>query len=248
MTGLLQDKICIVTGAASGIGKQTALTFASEGGMVIVNGRRQGSADDWIAESPMRDRMEAVYFDVTDSEMLRTAILNIKKKYGHIDVLVNNAGVEFDEAIGMVSREKTEEMFRTNVWGTIEMLQTVSRIMARNRNGGCIINIASVTGISGNAGQLGYSATKGAVIALTKSAARELAVSGIRVNAIAPGLTKTAMMEKTDAEKLIPRIKNICMGRLAEPEDIAGGCLLLASDYARYISGQVLSVDGCSII
>ena len=172
----------------------------------------------------------------------------IKKQFGHIDVLVNNAGVEFNELIGMISRENMEKMFNVNVFGTIEMLQTVSRVMERNENGGSIINISSMVGMRGNRGQLVYSATKGAVIALTKSAAKELASKKIRVNSIAPGITQTAMMEQVDLEKLQGRINNICMGRIAQPRDIAGGCLLLASDYAGYISGQVLAVDGCTIM
>ena len=172
----------------------------------------------------------------------------IKKQFGRIDVLVNNAGIEFNELIGMISHENMEKMFRVNVYGTIEMLQTVSRVMARNENGGCIINIASMVGMRGNPGQLVYSATKGAVIALTKSAAKELAPKGIRVNSIAPGLTQTEMMEQADLDKLQTRIEHICMGRIAQPRDIAGACLLLASDYARYISGQILPVDGCTIM
>ena len=120
--------------------------------------------------------------------------------------------------------------------------------MSRNENGGSIINISSLTGLRGNAGQMVYSATKGAVIALTRSAAKELAPQKIRVNSIAPGLTRTEMMEQTEKEKLKSRVQNIRMGRIAEPEDIAGGCLLLASDHAGYISGQILSVDGCTIM
>ena len=245
---LLEGKVCIVTGSARGIGKEIATLFAEEGGQIIVNDAREGAADDWIAESTLKDRLDAMYFDITNPEAVRKNVMAIKKKYGHIDVLVNNAGVEFNELIGMISRPNMEKTFNVNVYGTIEMLQTVSRVMSRNPNGGSIINISSMVGLRGNVGQLVYSATKGAVIALTKSAAKELAPKKIRVNSIAPGLTQTAMMEQADIEKLQGRINNICMGRLAQPRDIAGGCLLLASDYASYISGQILSVDGCTIM
>ena len=248
MGSLLEGKVCIVTGSARGIGQEIATLFAEEGGQVIVNDAREGAADGWIAESPLKDRLDAMYFDITDAEAVRKNVMAIKKKYGHIDVLVNNAGVEFNELIGMISRPNMEKTFNVNVYGTIEMLQTVSRVMSRNPNGGSIINISSMVGLRGNAGQLVYSATKGAVIALTKSAAKELTPKKIRVNSIAPGLTQTAMMEQTDIEKLQGRINNICMGRLAQPRDIAGGCLLLASDYASYISGQILPVDGCTIM
>ena len=248
MSELLKNKVCIVTGAARGIGKEIALLFASEGADVIVNDLRLGSADEWICKSDLRSRLNPFYFDITDSDAVRKYVMAIKKQFGRIDVLVNNAGVEFNELIGMISRENMEKMFSVNVYGTIEMIQTVSRVMARNENGGSIINISSMVGLRGNAGQLVYSATKGAVIALTKSAAKELSSKRIRVNSIAPGLTQTEMMEQADIEKLKGRIGNICMGRIAQPSDIAGGCLLLASDYAGYISGQVLPVDGCTIM
>ena len=245
--GLLSGKVCIITGSARGIGKEIATLFAEEGADVVINGRAEGSAV-WVEESELKEHLHPYYFDITDSASVSKNIMAIKKQFGHIDVLVNNAGVEFNELIGMISRENMEKMFNVNVFGTIEMLQTVSRVMERNENGGSIINISSMVGMRGNRGQLVYSATKGAVIALTKSAAKELASKKIRVNSIAPGITQTAMMEQVDLEKLQGRINNICMGRIAQPRDIAGGCLLLASDYAGYISGQVLPVDGCTIM
>ena len=248
MHGLLKDKVCIITGSSRGIGKEVALLFASEGATVIVNAKSVGSADEWIAESDYSDKLDAMYFDITDELAAKSALLNVKKKYGHIDVLVNNAGVESNELIGMISRESIEKMFNVNVYGTINMLQIVSRVMSLNPNGGSIINISSLVGLRGNAGQLVYSATKGAVIALTKTAAKELASKKIRVNSIAPGITQTTMMEQADFDKLQGRINNICMGRIAQPSDIAGGCLLLACEYANYISGQVLPVDGMTIM
>ncbi len=248
MHGLLKDKVCIVTGAGRGIGKEIAQLFASEGAIVVVNELIVGTADQWVAESPYKEQFYIKYFDITDELAISQAILDVKKKYGRIDVLVNNAGVEFNERIGMISSENMDKMFHVNVFGVINMINIVSRVMARNPNGGSIINISSMVGLRGNAGQLVYSATKGAVIALTKSAAKELARKNIRVNSIAPGITQTAMMEQTDLEKLQERISNICMGRIAQPRDIAGGCLLLACDYAGYISGQVLPVDGMTIM
>lgn len=248
MSELLKDKVCIITGSARGIGKAIAELFASEGAVVIVNDARYSSADEWITKSQSSSKFHSYYFDITDASAVRQNVMAIKKQFGHIDVLVNNAGVEFNELIGMISRENMEKMFNVNVYGTIEMIQAVSRVMARNDNGGSIINISSMVGIRGNAGQLVYSATKGAVIALTKSAAKELAGKKIRVNSIAPGLTQTEMMEQADLEKLQGRINNICMGRIAQPSDIAGACLMLASDYSSYISGQIIPVDGCTIM
>ena len=248
MGELLKNRVCIITGAARGIGRAIAELYASEGAEVIINDARQGSADEWVLNSELQNHLHPYYFDITDTASVRQNVMAIKKQFGHIDVLVNNAGVEFNELIGMISRDNMEKMFNVNVYGTIEMLQAVSRIMSRNENGGSIINISSMVGLKGNAGQLVYSATKGAVIALTKSAAKELASKGIRVNSIAPGLTQTEMMEQADFEKLQGRINNICMGRIAQPTDIAGACLLLASDYAGYISGQIIPVDGCTIM
>ena len=246
--GLLAGKVCIVTGSARGIGKEIAILFAEEGAEVVVNSSHEGNADAWISEHELKDHLHPYYFDISDSASVCKNVVAIKKQLGRIDVLVNNAGVEFNELIGMISHENMEKMFNVNVFGTIEMLQIVSRVMEKNENGGSIINISSMVGMRGNRGQLVYSATKGAVIALTKSAAKELAPKNIRVNSIAPGITQTAMMEQADLDKLEGRINNICMGRIAQPRDIAGGCLLLASDYAGYISGQVLAVDGCTIM
>lgn len=248
MSELLKNKVCIVTGSTRGIGQEIARLFASQGAEVIVNGTKAGSAEKWIDRSKDSNRLHPYYFDISDPNEVRQNVMEVRKKFGHIDILVNNAAIEFNELIGMISRENMEKMFKVNVYGTIEMIQVVSRIMGRNENGGSIINISSVVGLRGNPGQLVYSATKGAVIALTKSAAKELAPRKIRVNSIAPGLTQTEMMEQADIEKLQGRINNICMGRIAQPSDIAGACLLLASDYSGYISGQVLSVDGCTIM
>lgn len=248
MADLLKGKVCVVTGSTRGIGKEIALLFAEEGAEVVINGTKEKSADQWINDNKNKERLHPYYFDITDSTKVRNNIVAIKREFGRIDVLVNNAGVEFNELIGMISRENMEKMFHVNVYSMIEMIQVVSRVMQKNKNGGSIINISSMVGIRGNAGQLVYSATKGAVIALTKSAAKELAPKGIRVNSIAPGLTQTEMLEHVKIGKLQDRISNICMGRMAQPKDIAGGCLLLATDYAGYISGQILPVDGCTIM
>lgn len=248
MGELLKNKVCLITGSTRGIGKEIAILFASEGAEVVVNGTRVSSADKWIEESKYRENLHPYYFDISNTSEVRQSVMAVKRQFGHIDVLVNNAAIEFNELIGMISRENMEKMFEVNVYGMIEMIQAVSRIMGRNKNGGSIINISSMVGLRGNAGQLVYSATKGAVIALTKSAAKELAHKKIRVNSIAPGLTQTEMLEQADIDKLQRRIQNICMGRIAQPADIAGGCLMLASDYSEYISGQVRPIDGCTIM
>lgn len=247
---MLTGKVCIVTGASRGIGKAIAQVFAENGAVVYATATREGSVDTWAEEFNLsaKGEVRALYFDVSDEKAVREAVMQVKKACGHIDGLVNNAGVEFNELIGMINREHMERMFSVNVYGTIHMLETVSRIMRRQEGGGSIINITSLTALRGNKGQFAYSATKGAVISLTKSAAKELSELNIRVNAIAPGLTNTDMMKQADPEKLQGRIDNICMGRLAEPEDIAHACMFLISDLASYISGQVLVVDGCTVM
>lgn len=250
MEKLLERKVCLITGAGRGIGRSMAELFVEHGAVVYSNDSREGSMDEWAAEWDVKvpGKMHPVYFDITDEVAVKTAVMAIKREAGHIDVLVNNAGVEFNELIGMISRKNMDLMLNVNVIGTINMLQMVSRVMGRQENGGSIINISSMVGLRGNWGQLVYSATKGAVVAITKSAAKELAEKKIRVNAIAPGLTLTPMMRQADPEKLESRIRNVCMGRLAEPRDIANGCIFFASELSGYVSGQVLAVDGCTIM
>ena len=248
--GMLKDKVIIVTGAGRGIGQAMATVFAQNGAIVYATDVREGSVEEWNAEvnADASGEIRSLYFDISSEKEAAAAVMQVKKACGHIDGLVNNAGVEFNELIGMISRDNMEKMFAVNVYGTINMLQIVSRIMGRQENGGSIVNIASMTALRGSRGQLVYSATKGAVVSLTKSAAKELAEKKIRVNAIAPGITNTPMMRQADPEKIQYRINNICMGLLAEPEDIAKACMFMLSDLSGYVSGQVLAVDGCTIM
>lgn len=247
---MLTGKVCIVTGGSRGIGKAISQVFAQNGAIVYATATKPGSVDAWAKafNDTVKGTVYALYFDVSDERAVKEAVMQVKRTCRHIDGLVNNAGIEFNELIGMINHDNMEKMFSVNVYGTINMLQLISRIMSRQESGGSIVNIASVTALKGNKGQLVYSATKGAVIALTKSAAKELAGKKIRVNAIAPGLTNTDMMKVVEPEKLENRINNICMGRLAEPEDIANVCMFMISDLSVYVSGQVLAVDGCTIM
>ena len=248
--GLLKDKVIIVTGAGRGIGQAMATVFAQNGAVVYATDIRKGSVEEWsgTVNDSASGGVRSLYFNISSEQEAKAAVMQIKKACGHIDGLVNNAGIEFNELIGMISHDNMEKMFSVNVYGTINMLQIVSRIMGRQENGGSIVNIASMTALRGSRGQLVYSATKGAVVSLTKSAAKELAEKKVRVNAIAPGITNTPMMQQADPEKIQYRINNICMGRLAEPEDIAKACMFMLSDLAGYVSGQVLAVDGCTIM
>lgn len=192
MERLLENKVCIITGAAQGIGKSIAERFASDGALVYACDRAEGVMDEWAKACSEKygTRVCPLYFDVTDAVAVKSAFMSVFKQERRIDVLVNNAGVVFNKKIGMILRPETELMFRVNVIAVIEMVQLVSRLMARG-HGGSIVNIASVTAVLGSPGQSAYSATKGAIIAFTKSAAKELASQGIRVNAVAPGIVKT---------------------------------------------------------
>lgn len=252
MKQLLNNKVCIITGAAQGIGRAIAEQMAHDGAIVYAADRQQGVMEEWARglAADANTRVVPLCFDVTDPAAVKTAMMQVFKQEGRIDVLVNNAGVVFNRKIGMILRDETELMFRINVIAVIELIQLVSRLMAKT-GGGSIVNIASITAVLGSPGQVAYSATKGAIIALTKSAAKELAAQGIRVNAVAPGIVKTerfAELYESSGEKIDQRISRIALGRLGTPQDIATACAFLASDRASYISGQILGVDGCASI
>ncbi len=245
MPGLMDGKVCLVTGAGRGIGQATAKLLSDSGALVYCNATSAESLA-WTRETAP-SRLIPLPFDVTDPDACRQAILQIKKESGRLDVLINNAGVEYNELIGFFDRAHRDQMFQVNVYAPMELIQLASRLMKR-QGGGSIINMTSKVGLYGNPGQLVYSATKGALIALTRSAAKELAASGIRVNAVAPGLTKTEMLTQADPQQLQKRIDRIGMGRLAEPGDIAGTCLFLASDLSSYLTGQIIEVDGSTVM
>ncbi|MFA7116519.1 MAG: SDR family oxidoreductase [Bacteroidales bacterium] len=252
MERLLQQKVCIITGAAQGIGKSIVERFASDGAIVYACDRIEGSMTEWAnsCSEKYNTKVVPLYFDVTDASIMKSSFIYVYKSEGRIDVLVNNAGVVFNRKIGMIVRPETELMFKVNVIAVIEMIQLVSRFMAK-KGRGSIVNIASVTAVLGSAGQSAYSATKGAIISFTKSSAKELAPQGIRVNAVAPGIVKTERFKElyeANGDKIDARIAKIGLGRLGTPRDVANACSFLASDRADYISGQILGVDGCASI
>ena len=174
MNRLLEKKVCIITGAAQGIGHAIAEQFAADGAIVYACDMKEGTMDEWAIAcgEKYQTKIVPLYFDVTDAAAVKTAFMSAFKTEGRIDVLVNNAGVVFNKKIGMILRPETELMFRVNVIAVIEMVQLVSRLMQRN-GGGSIVNIASVTAVLGSPGQSAYSATKGAIMSFTKSAAKE---------------------------------------------------------------------------
>lgn len=246
--GLLSGKVCLVTGASKGIGFSIVKKFASEGGIVYANLRSPESRDENLIQLfDHNPTIKPSYFDVTKADELKNAILEIKKAEGKIDVLVNNAGIVSYELLGLINYHKLGLMLETNVVAVIRLIQLVSRIMSR-QNSGSIINISSIVGVKGVKGQLAYSATKGAVNSITLSAAKELANNNIRVNAIAPGMVGTDRLTAILADKFEDRINDIGFGRMAYPEEIANTCLYLASDLSTYVTGQIIGVDGGTII
>lgn len=252
MSRLLENKVCLVTGAGRGIGRAIAERFASDGAVVYVNDLVRGDMYTWTRECASRNgtKVVPICFDVTDSSVLKVGLMSVYKAEGRIDCVVNNAAIISNRKLGMIAKSDMEQMFSVNVLAVIDMIQTASRLMARS-GGGCFVNIASITGVVGSPGQVAYSATKGAVISLTKSAAKELAPQHIRVNAVAPGIVRTERFDElylSDGSKIDSRIEKIALGRLGTPEDVADACSFLASDRASYISGQILGVDGCATI
>lgn len=232
--------MALITGAGRGIGKVIAEQFIADGAIVYVNDLTE----------PDVEGAKPICFDVTDSTALKAGLMSIYKAEGRIDVVVNNAAIIQNQKLGMVTKPLLEKMYAVNVFAVIDMIQIASRLMSRN-GGGCFVNMASVTGVVGSPGQVAYSASKGAVISITKSAAKELAPMNIRVNAVAPGIVRTERFEElyeATGNKIDERIGRIALGRLGTPQDIANAVSFLASDRADYISGQILGVDGCATI
>lgn len=246
--GLLNGKICLVTGASKGIGLALVRRFAEEGGIVFANLRNSTSnskdLDHIISSYP---DVHKSYFDVNYADEVKSALLGIKNQYGKLDVLVNNAGEVSYELLPLINFEKLQSMMNTNIVAVIRLIQLASRIMSRQMEGS-IINISSIVGVKGVKGQLAYAATKGALNAITLSAAKELAANKIRVNAIAPGMVATERLKAVMEEKFSERLKDIGFGRMADPEEIADSCVYLASDLSKYVTGQIIGVDGGTII
>lgn len=242
---MLTDKIALVTGASRGIGRAAAKMLAAQGAYVYVNyNGSKGAAEEAVAEIMQNGgKAEALQCNVADFKACGEMVGAIIKQSGRLDILVNNAGITKDGLLMKMSEEDYDQVLDINLKGTFNTIRHASRYLLKQRSGR-IINITSVSGVLGNAGQANYSASKAGVIGLTKSAARELASRGICVNAIAPGYVDTDMTGALSDQVKEQMLAQIPLGRVASPEDIANVVLFLASDASSYMTGQILSVDG----
>lgn len=241
----LSGKVALVTGSARGIGKAIVERFAAEGAAVVIS--------DVANEAAARETLAAVegaggkgivaMFDVGDPAQVENAVKDVLAALGRIDILVNNAGITRDGLLMRMPEEDFDAVIRTNLKGTFLLTKAVSRSMIKQRSGR-IINMSSVVGMMGNAGQSNYSAAKAGIAGFTKSTARELGSRGITVNAIAPGFIKTAMTASLPEAVQKSFMDQIPLGRFAEPGEVADLALFLASDAAGYVTGQVIGING----
>ncbi len=238
-------KVALVTGASRGIGKSCALELAKEGYITLINYASNDIAAAEVVEEikKLKTQGEAFKCDVGDADAVKQMIDKIVEKYGRIDVLVNNAGITKDNLFIRMSDEDWLKVINTNLNSVFYITKPVAKIMMKQREG-CIVNISSICGVYGNAGQANYSSAKAGLIGFTKALAKELAARSITVNAIAPGFIETDMTSGLDREKITERIP---LGRLGKPEDIAEAVKFLAVS-GKYITGQVLGIDGGLVI
>lgn len=249
---LLKGKTALITGGTAGIGKAIACLYAQHGAHVVIlgtNSERAQLALKEIEASQVDPEQKAAYYlvDVSKSKEIEELIEKLVKEWGKIDVLVNNAGITRDNLLMKMSEEDWDLVVDVNLKSVYNTCKALSRPMMKARSG-AIINITSVIGLIGNAGQANYAASKAGMIGFTKSIAKELASRGIRANCIAPGYVDTQMTEGLPAPIKEAIISKIPMSRIGHPNDIAHAALFLASDYASYITGQVLTVDGGMVI
>jgi len=240
----LEGKVALVTGSGRGIGREIALAFAKEGANVVIWDVNAADAEKTAKDIEVLGRKAlSGQIDVTDFTGVEEGINKILDKFSKIDILVNNAGVTRDNLLMRMSEADWDLVIKVNLKGTFNCTKAVTRPMLKAR-GGKIINIASIIGIMGNAGQANYSASKAGIIALTKTTAKELASRNITANAVAPGFIDTEMTQKLSEETRAKMLEMVPLARMGKPEDIANLCVFLASSDAEYITGQTIVVDG----
>ena len=240
----LENKIALVTGAARGIGQAIALQLAADGADLAL----ADVQSDWVAETAgkvraLGRRAETYAMNVAEGAAVAEAVAKVAADFGRIDVLVNNAGITRDTLLIRMSEEDWDAVLGVNLKGAFLATKAVAKIMMKQRSGS-IVNIASVVGVMGNPGQVNYSASKGGLIAMTRTLAKELGSRNVRVNAVAPGFIRTAMTDKLPEAAKEAMLRNVPLGRPGEPEDVAKAVSFLAGDLSAYVSGQTLPVCG----
>lgn len=244
----MRNRVILVTGATRGIGYATARLAAMQRWTVILQGRDEERLLEIKEELLSYGAIvHHLAYDVTDLDSIKKAFMWIKKNVGHLDAVVNNAGILDDALLGMVNEKQVSQTLAVNTEAVIYHMQYASRLMMKQKHGS-IINVSSIIGRVGNEGQTVYGASKAAVIGATYSAAKELAPHNIRVNAVAPGFIETDMTKQLSEEKFEERLSDIKMGRIGKPEEVANVILFLASDLSSYVTGQVIGVDGGMVV
>ncbi len=240
----LKNKVAVITGAANGLGRETALTFAREGAKIVVADINETAGEKVVAEIARQGGVASfTTVNVANAESANQMVQHALTQYGRLDILINNAGILSDARLVKMELEQWQRVIDVNLKGVFLCGQAAAKVM-ETQGSGVILNAASVVGLYGNFGQSNYVATKAGVIGMTKTWARELGRKGIRVNAVAPGFIETEMI-KTIPEKVVAMIKEKTpLARMGTPQDIANAYLFLASDEAGFITGTVLSVDG----
>ncbi|HEX3015117.1 MAG TPA: 3-oxoacyl-[acyl-carrier-protein] reductase [Desulfobacteria bacterium] len=242
---MLKEKVAIITGASRGLGRATALALAAQGVKVAVNYAGNAAKAEEVVNliQAQGGQAVAVQADVSEAADVEKMISLVIERYGRVDILVNNAGITRDGLLLRMKETDWDAVLNTNLRGVFLVTKAVSKLMMKQRSGK-IINLSSVVGLSGNAGQANYAAAKAGILGFTKSLAKELGSRGITVNAIAPGFIQTDMTEKLNDQVREKMLAEIPLGRLGVPEDVAKLVVFLASDEADYITGQTINVDG----